>query len=140
MVKNRQNGFFSMVGLVVVVVIIGALFVMTVNYYKKSGAEKTVDQVTEEAINTSLQADLKAASLQLKLYLVQNNQYPAANDCSEKPASETICLKVSSLNKYIYEVGTDLKNPSFSLTAYNDNGASYKITQNDKIVKISDAN
>ena len=46
-----------MVGLIVVVVVIGALFVMTVNYYRKSGAEKTVDQVTTDAVNTSLQAD-----------------------------------------------------------------------------------
>lgn len=140
MFKSRQNGFFSMVGLIVVVVVIGALFVMTVNYYKKSGAEKTVDQVTTDAVNTSLQADLKAASLQLKLYLVQNNQYPKSNDCSEQPAVESICLKVSSLNKYMYEVGIDSTNPSFTLTAYNDNGASYKITQDDKIIKISDAN
>lgn len=129
-----------MVGLIVVVVVIGLLFVMSVNYYRKSGAEKTVDQVTDEAINASLQTDLKAASLQLKFYLLQNNKYPVANDCNEQPASDTICLKVSSLNKYVYEVGIDAANPSFSLTAFNDSGASYKITQDDKIVKISDSN
>jgi Tfp pilus assembly protein PilE len=140
MVKKHQNGFFSMVGLIVVVVIIGLLFIMSVNYYRKSGAEKTVDQVTDDAINASLQTDLKAASMQIKLYLVQNNSYPDANDCSEEPAEKTICLKVSNLNKYIYDVDNDTTPPTFSLVAQNENGSSYEITQDDKIVKISDAN
>lgn len=128
-----------MVGLIVVVVIIGLLFTMSVNYYRKSGAEKTVDQVTTDAINASLQTDLKAASIQIKVYLAQNNAYPAANDCAETPAADTICLKVSNLNEYVYEVNNEAFPPTFSLVAENKNGSSYKITQDDEIIKISDA-
>ena len=137
--KHKQAGFFSLVGIVVVIVIIGFLFVTATNYYRKSGAEKTVNQVTSDAIDAALQTDLNAASLQLKLYLAQNNAYPEANDCTETPAADTICLKTTNVNEYTYSVDNTTDPKTFSLIAKNSNGASYKVTDSKSPFKITNA-
>ena len=137
--KQKQSGFFSLVGIVVVIVVIGFLFVTATNYYRKSGAEKTVNQVTSDAIDAALQTDLTAASMQLKLYFAQNNAYPEANDCAEVPAADTICLKTTNVNEYTYEVDNNADPKTFSLVAKNANGASYKVTDSKSPFKITNA-
>lgn len=82
--------------------------------------------IQKRATGASLQADLKGASTQLKMYQVDNMAYPTSNDCSTGPTPlpPKICLKSSPGNSYTYTSnGT-----TFGLTETNTNGTAYNVT------------
>lgn len=133
---NKSSGFFSLIGIIITVVVIGVLATLTLNYYRQSGAEKTVNDVTDSAVDALLQADLVTAAAKIKFFQTQNGIYPVANDCSANPADNTICLSASNGNEYSYEANNNLDPKTYSLVIKNSNGTSYKITDSKTPLKV----
>lgn len=135
---NKSSGFFSLIGILITVVVIGVLSTLALNYYRQSGAEKTLNDITNTAVDTVLQADLVAATAKIKIFETQNGIYPVANDCASSPAINTVCLSASAGNEYTYEVNNNSEPKTFSLVIENSNGTSYRVTNDSAPTKISD--
>jgi prepilin-type N-terminal cleavage/methylation domain-containing protein len=128
---NRSRGF-TIVELVVVVFIIGALAAAVLVSY---------NGVSQKAIKASLQNDLSVASNTLKLYKADNDRYPTldSNYCPTGQPGSRYCLKPSSGNEFIYS--SDSPYSTFSLTATNSAaGISYVITDSTAPALVSITN
>jgi type II secretory pathway pseudopilin PulG len=127
MVKTqiKQSGFF-IVELLIMIVVIGIIATVTMNYYN-SNQQKPITNVRQEAVEISLQSDLATASAQLKLYQVQHGAFPDSNDCSANPVAGSICLKASKDNVFDYQPNNTSDPQTFNLIETND-GVSYFIT------------
>ena len=85
--------------------------------------------IAQRATNSALQSDLANASQQLKLYSIDNGNYPQTNNCASSPTPPNICLKSSPNNTLTYQPNpTDYQ--SFSLISSNNNNATnnYRLT------------
>ena len=122
-----KNGF-GIIELLIMVVGIGVIATLTMNYYN-SNKQKPITTVKQEAVEISLQSDLTTASIQLKLYQVQHGTFPDSNDCSSNPAAGSICLKANKDNIFDYQPNNKSDPQTFKLIETN-NGVSYFITNN----------
>lgn len=111
---------FTIVELLVVIVVIGILAAITIVSY---------GGLTNKAVEVSLQSDLTNSSDQLKIYKAYHGSFPTSldgDDCPLTPIYDTnYCLEASSNNSYT-SYGSN--GTSFSLSATNDNGMVYMIT------------
>ncbi len=110
---------FTIVELLIVIAIIGILAAVTIVSYVG---------ISQKAVASSLQADLKGATTKLKLYQADNMAYPTSLDCATTPAANTICLTASPGNSYSYTVVNTTSPQTFSLTATNTNSVTYVVT------------
>jgi type II secretory pathway pseudopilin PulG len=118
---------FTIVELLVVIVVIGILAAVTLISYTG---------VSQRAISASLQSDLTNASTQLKMFQVDNGNYPntISTNCATNPTTGTnLCLRISSGNTYTYTSSA----PYSSFTLVDTNTASntkYQITDSTGLV------
>lgn len=128
---SKRNGF-AIVELLVVMVIIGVLSTLAVNYYSGSFKDKygKTETPKEAANGATLQTDLVNAVSQLKIYQAEHDFFPNSNNCSENPVADSICLKASAGNTYNYQPNNQSNPPSFILTATDTGGTSYQVTNN----------
>lgn len=118
--SQPDNGGFTIVELLVVIVVIGILAAITIVAYTG---------ISQKAIASSLQSDLTNASTQLKMFQVENSAYPAANNCPTPGVTE-ICLKFSPGNTFVgYSASNQSNSQTFLLIANNGNIA-YRVTNN----------
>ncbi len=101
---------FTIVELLVVIVVIGILATITIVSYTG---------ISQKAVGASLQSDLTNGSEQLKMYQVQNDAYPTANNCPTPGAGE-ICLKSSGSNVLSYQPSTGSNPQTFTLFSTNN--------------------
>ncbi|MEP7204855.1 MAG: type II secretion system protein, partial [Candidatus Saccharibacteria bacterium] len=117
--KYQQSGF-TIVELLIVIVVIGILATLSLVAY---------NGVSQKATVASLQSDLSSATNKLKLYQVTNMAYPATLDCTVPPSANSICLKASPGNVYLYSVDNAANPQTFSLTETNNGTVSYIATE-----------
>jgi prepilin-type N-terminal cleavage/methylation domain-containing protein len=91
---NHRNHGFTIVELLVVIVVIGILAAITIVSYTG---------ISQKAVVSSLQSDLANAAKGLKMYQIENGQFP--QDINYSTGCPTLlgqnyCLKSSSNNKY----------------------------------------
>jgi len=122
-IKECRRGF-TIVELLVVIVVIGILAAITIVSYTG---------ITQRATVASLQSDLDNSSKQLKMFQVENSNYPATINCAILDSSINKCIKSSTGNSYQYGVNNSASPQSFSLTAINGT-QNYNINQNGVIV------
>jgi prepilin-type N-terminal cleavage/methylation domain-containing protein len=132
MTKLRKNhSGFTIVELLVVIVVIGILAAITIVAYTG---------VSQRAIVSSLQSDLSNASTSIKLFQIDNTNYPntISTDCNASPTTTTnLCLKKSSGNSYIgYSANNSASPQSFLLIAGNGNN-NYKITNTTPLTQLA---
>ena len=125
----QQHGF-TIVELLVVIVVIGILAAITVVSYTG---------ISQKAIVAMLQSDLTNSVPRLKMYQVEHGAFPAtldtASNCPTGPADTNYCLKPSSGNTFAYSSSSPYS--TFTLTATNTNGTSYRITDNTGPVNVT---
>ena len=109
---------FTIVELLVVIVVIGILATITIVSYTG---------ISQRAIIASLTSDLDNASKQLKLFQIDNSNYPTTIDCSIPDSSTNKCIKASVGTSYQYIPYNRAIPQSFCITA-NNNQNIYKIT------------
>ena len=110
--KKQSLSFgFTIVELLVVIVVIGILATITIVSYTG---------IQGRAIIVSLISDLDNASKQLKLFQVDNGNYPTTIDCSIPDSSTNKCIKASSGNTYQYAVSNSTNPQSFCVKTTND--------------------
>lgn len=88
--QSRTLGF-TIVELLVVIVVIGLLAAITIVSYTG---------VSQRARVASLQSDLINAASQLKLFQVDNGNFPATTDCGQDDSATNKCLKNSPDNSF----------------------------------------
>jgi len=115
--RKKDSNAFTIVELLVVIVVIGILATITMVSYTGISGKATV---------ASLQSDLSNATKQLKIFNVDNNNYPISIFDCPTPAIGNACLKVSSGNSYQYAVSTNKQ--IYCLTA-SSSGNNYHTTQ-----------
>src|SRR5680860_864965 len=115
-----SNPGFTIVELLVVIVVIGILAAITIVSY--SG-------ISQKATVVSLISDLDNASKQLKLFQVENSNYPTTIRCDIADSNVNKCLKSSSGNSFSYLVSnaSNAQTQTFLLTATNGTNV-YSIT------------
>jgi prepilin-type N-terminal cleavage/methylation domain-containing protein len=126
--KNNNAEFypdgFTIVELLVVIVVIGILAAISIVSYTG---------ITGKATATSLQSDLANAAIQLKMFQVDNSNFPdtISTNCQTTPDTSTNkCLKLSSGNSYTYyQANNSISPQTFSLHAGKSN-VYYRITNN----------
>ena len=121
---------FTIVELLVVIVVIGILAAITIVSY--SG-------ITSKANIASLSSDLTNASTQLKMFSVDNSNYPStiSTDCVTNPDTTTNkCLKVSNGATYTYYVDNTANNQNFCITA-TKGSYSYSINNKGSIIPVA---
>lgn len=120
-IKNTQA--FTIVELLVVIIVIAILVAVTIVSY---------GNISQNASEATLQADLSNSAKLLKLYYADHDDtYPTSLDernCPVSPSDDRYCLKSSGSNNYTYNSNSPYS--SFTLTAENSSGVSYKITEN----------
>ncbi|MCX6728702.1 MAG: prepilin-type N-terminal cleavage/methylation domain-containing protein [Candidatus Saccharibacteria bacterium] len=122
---RRSKSFgFTIVELLVVIVVIGILAAVSIVGY--SG-------ITQKAVNSSLQSDLTSASKQLKLFQVDNSNYPTTIRCDIADSNVNKCLRTSSGNSFGYSVSNATNAQTFLLT--DTNGANVYSLTNDSAPK-----
>ena len=119
MQKNQiRNIGFTIVELLVVIVVIGVLAAITIISYTG---------ISQRATISSIQSDLTNSSQQIKLFQVDNSNYPnSITDCPT-PAAGNMCLKASNGNSYSYGVNNTSNPQTFCITTTNGN-LNYMIT------------
>jgi general secretion pathway protein G len=120
--KSRIVGGFTIVELLVVIVVIGILAAITIVSY---------GGVTSRAILASLSSDLNNASTQLRMFNVDNSNYPStiSTDRAASPDTTTNkCLKFSANTTYSYSVSPTNRNV-FCLEATKNFTTTYNTTQ-----------
>lgn len=124
----RKNGF-TIVELLVVIVIIGILASITIISYTGISNKATV---------ASIKSDLSSASIQIKMFqaIDSSGNYPVGVDCSVSPAANTVCLKTSSGNSFIYNPLNSNNPKTFVLESANG-AVKYRITSNSSPVAMS---
>lgn len=123
-IKHESDSGFTIVELLVVIVVIGILATITIVSYTG---------ISRKAISASLQNDLDNVSKQLKLFQVDNSNYPAtiSTNCSTNPTNTTnLCLKLSTGNSYIGYSASNQSNPQTFYLVVGNNSINYKITDN----------
>ncbi|MEI7918053.1 MAG: fibrobacter succinogenes major paralogous domain-containing protein [Candidatus Saccharibacteria bacterium] len=126
---------FTIVELLVVIVVIGILAAITIVSYTG---------ISQKAIVATLQSDLGNASKTIKLYQVEQGQFPTsfdANNCPV-PANARYCLKASSGNTfdrtaYAASVNNSTNPQTFTLDVTNTNTTKYRITNNSAPIAVS---
>lgn len=125
MIRLNEREGFTIVELLVVIVVIGILAAITIVAY--SG-------ISNRAKVSALQSDLSNGSNQLKLFQVDNSNYPATistNCVTQSDTTTNKCIKASSGNTYSDYQTDNTSNPqSFCLTSTNSSGVSYRTTDN----------
>ena len=115
-----QQVGFTIVELLVVIVVIGILAAITVVAYTG---------ISGKAIVATLQSDLSNSAQRLKMYQTEHGAYPQnldGSNCPTGPTDINYCLRPSSGNTFAYSSSSPYS--TFSLTATNTNGTSYRIT------------
>ena len=82
---------FTIVELLVVIVVIGILAAITIVSYTG---------ISQKATVASLTSDLTNASKQLKLFQVDNSNYPTTIDCTIPDSTTNECIKSSTTYTY----------------------------------------
>lgn len=118
MKKGNHYGF-TIVELLVVIVVIGVLATITIVAYAG---------ISQRAISSSLQSDLDNASKQLKLFQIDNGNYPVTIDCAIPDSITNECIKASGGTSYRYSANNSVNSQTFCINAVNGN-QSYKMTQ-----------
>lgn len=138
----RLRSGFSIVELLVVVVVIGALSMLVVNYYsgKTKDGKSTIIAPKEGADDVSMRIDYSNAISQIRIYQAENDTLPLANDCNPAPAQNTVCFKPSGGNVINYKLDNTTSPPSLSLSVtrkvgdktYYIDKDSYPLVKSDK--------
>lgn len=117
--KKQTSHGFTIVELLVVMVVIGVLAAITIVSYTG---------ISQRAISSSLQSDLDNASRQLKLFQIDNSNYPATIDCTIPDSATNKCIKSSNGTALYYSTNNLLTPQTFNLTAINGTQV-YNISQ-----------
>ena len=128
--QNNASSAFTIVELLVVIVVIGILAAITIVSYTG---------ITQRAVISSLQSDLVSASTQLKIFSIDNSNYPStiSTDCAASPDTNTNkCLKVSNGAAYAYYVDNTTNNQNFCITATKNN-YSYSVNNTGTVVSAA---
>ena len=124
--SNKAQSGFTIIELIVVILVVGIIAGISVVSYLG---------ISQNAIASSLKTDLTNASDQLKLYKLDNGEYPTDNNCSSS-TPPNICLKSSPGNVLTYISPSPYT--SFTLTATNASSAlAYEITNATPPVSIA---
>lgn len=117
-----QTGF-TIVELLIVIVVIGILAAITIVAY---------NGIQSRALAASLQSDLTSASQQIKLFQVDNNNFPATIDCTQPDSVTNKCLKPSSSTTFQYIVSN--ASPQTFCVDATKNNQTYSVRQNGLIL------
>jgi len=120
--KQKQTGF-TIVELLIVIVVIGILAAITIVAY---------NGIQGRAVVASLQSDLTNGSQQVKLFQVDNSNFPTTIDCTQPDSATNKCLKASSATTYQYLVSNT--SPQTFCLAATKNSQSYSVRQNGLIL------
>ncbi len=135
-IRNRLQSGFALAELLIAIVVIGILASITYASYSSNSQQKPVI-VKQKAIVSKVQSDLKNASTQLELYLVDNDQYPTSLDtknCSVSSSGSSFCLVSSKGVVFSYSSSAPYK--TYLLTGTESNGSTYRITNDSGPVRV----
>lgn len=108
--KKQTSHGFTIIELLVVIVVIGVLAAITIVSYTG---------ISQRAISSSLQSDLDNASRQLKLFQIDNSNYPATIDCTIPNSATNKCIKSSNGTTLYYSTNNTSVPQTFNITAIN---------------------
>lgn len=126
--NSKHSKAFTIVELLVVIVVIGILATITLITYRG---------ISQKAIDASVISDLDNTSKRLKLFQIENSNYPA--DISKltscpTPVAGSLCVKTSPGNTFgIFYVDNTTSPQTFCLTIKNGS-ATVKNINNDGII------
>lgn len=126
---NRRSfgSGFTIVELLVVIVVIGILAAITITSYTG---------ITQRANLASVQSDLESAVKVLKLFQVDNGNYPLTIDCAQADSTINKCVKASGANSLTYQADNSASPQAFSLTVANSS-AKYRVYNDSTPTQVS---
>lgn len=127
MSKSTRNHGFTIVELLIVIVVIGILAALVIVTFR--GA-------IGRAQEASLQNDLRNGVNSIKAFHAVNGRFPTTVSHCPAPSGDSVCVKSSEGNGFVYVHDNSVTPNTFRLTAYNDTVA-YRATENESAKKVA---